>query len=94
MRTKSDHLEVALAGYHKQAVEVGTSNNGWVFGNCLFGLVGIVGIVIDAATGSMRVINEEPVNIQLTPDKEPDPGLWKRPVPKPVESQNFNLGDS
>ena len=94
MRPKVDHVEIVLAGYHKQVVEVGTSSNGWVFGNCLFGLIGIIGIVVDASDGCMRVINEEPVAVQLTPDKEPDPGVWKRPVPKPDDSKNFNKGDS
>lgn len=46
-------------------VEVGKSFNGWVFGNILF--VGVIGVVIDALSGSIMAYDEDSIHVELIP---------------------------
>ena len=78
---KCSQVELKLPGFHTQLAEVGQTYNGWVFGNCIFGLAGIVGIFIDLAAGNSAHADTTPVFVTLVPDSMPAPGMWKRPKP-------------
>ncbi|MCK5730869.1 MAG: PEGA domain-containing protein [Draconibacterium sp.] len=55
---KEYQVKIHLDGYHPYEIKVKRTVDGWFFGNIIFG--GLIGIIIDAATGSMY---------KLTPDQ-------------------------
>lgn len=55
---KTYEVVIEMPGYYPYEIELRREVNGWFFGNVLFG--GIIGLIIDAATGSMY---------KLTPDQ-------------------------
>lgn len=80
-------LRLELEGHHPQEVEVDIKSNWWVVGNGLFGLVGIVGIVIDVASGNAWFHDDRPVHVAMTPASQPSPGLrWQRTTSRPSSS--------
>lgn len=56
-------VEVALAGYKSQTIYIGQSVTGWFWGNLCLG--GVVGMVIDWATGSMWDLNPNQIDVKL-----------------------------
>lgn len=87
IRVHRSNCIVVLAkdGFHAQQVDVGTVGNGWVAGNLIFG--GLLGILIDAASGSTVVVNDDPVSVPLVPSAATAPAAaWRRPKPAPVPS--------
>lgn len=73
-------VRLELEGHHPQEVAVDTSFNGWFIGNIVFG--GIIGIVVDLASGNAWHHDTTPVHVTLTPASQPSPGLrWQRPKP-------------
>lgn len=56
---RSYMVQVKLEGYEPQSFQIERSTSGWMIGNLLFG--GIPGLVIDAATGGMYVL--EPTSV-------------------------------
>lgn len=77
MRSKCTVLVLKRDGYHDQFVQIGTSTNGWIFGNLLLG--GVAGLAVDGISGAGSKISEEPCWVELTPLSEPRPGPWLRP---------------
>lgn len=75
VRRRLLNLVLRLDGHHEQVVAVGTSGNGWVFGNIIFG--GIPGIVIDMVAGGTSVPSTRPLLVPLASSDKPDPGPWK-----------------
>lgn len=71
VKRRSQHLELELPGYHRQPVALRTSMNGWLFGNILLG--GVVGILIDIASGGSWVVHDHPIKVPLVPDSMPAP---------------------
>ena len=55
---KEYNVKIDLEGYYPYEIKVKRTVDGWFFGNLIFG--GLVGIIIDAASGSMY---------KLTPDQ-------------------------
>lgn len=56
-------VEVSLDGYAKQTVFISQGINGWFWGNLCLG--GVVGMVIDFATGSMWDLQPSKLDIKL-----------------------------
>lgn len=65
---KSISVRCEKEGYETQTQTIGTSLNGWFFGNILFG--GLIGMIIDIADGAMMNLDRDNVNFSLTPAKE------------------------
>jgi hypothetical protein len=61
---KNNHLvKVQLDGYLPHEVTLSRKLDGWIFGNILFG--GIIGIAVDAGTGSMYRLTPKDINAEL-----------------------------
>jgi len=73
VKRRSQQLELELAGHHRQPVALRTSMNGWLFGNILLG--GVVGILIDLASGGSWVVQDHPIKVPLVPDSMPAPDV-------------------
>ena len=57
-------VEIAMDGFDKKIIEVGTRLNGWYFGNLLIG--GLIGmLIIDPATGATWRLDEDIVSVDL-----------------------------
>lgn len=63
-------------GFHDQHVDVGTEGNDWVWANIVLG--GVPGLLFDAITGSLVVVDDDPVNLQLRPVSASAAVEWKR----------------
>lgn len=63
-----DHtVKIALPGYYPYSATLTHSVSGWVWGNLLFG--GLIGLAVDAGTGSLYVLTPEQVQAQLVPGR-------------------------
>ncbi|QDU34865.1 PEGA domain protein [Poriferisphaera corsica] len=61
---KNNHVvEVTKPGYQTTQVNIEKGLNGWVFGNIVFG--GIIGGVVDIATGSINNLNPGDIHLNL-----------------------------
>ena len=60
---KQYEVKIELEGYHPYEIKVKREFNSWFLGNIILG--GLVGIVIDAATGSMYKLSPDQVIAQL-----------------------------
>ncbi|WP_266205508.1 PEGA domain-containing protein [Pontibacter kalidii] len=56
-------VKIELDGYYPYEVKVKREFNGWFLGNILIG--GLIGIIVDAATGSMYKLSPDQVIAQL-----------------------------
>ena len=54
---------MTLDGYHPYELTLTKKSNGWVWGNIVFG--GLIGLVVDASTGSLYKLSPEQVNADL-----------------------------
>ncbi|NML20001.1 PEGA domain-containing protein [Pseudoflavitalea sp. G-6-1-2] len=61
---KSYAVKLELDGYQPYEINITRKVNGWVFGNILIG--GIIGVVIDVATGSMYSLTPKQIAAQPT----------------------------
>ena len=64
-------LRIELPGYAPVMIMRSRSINGWFWVNLC---VGIVGIVVDLATGNYQGFDDTPIAIGLTPAYAPEPG--------------------
>lgn len=62
-RRNNHLLKIELEGYLPYEITLKRKLDGWIFGNILLG--GVIGIVIDAATGSMYKLSPKDVTAQL-----------------------------
>lgn len=61
---KNNHtVKIHLAGYHPYEMTLTKKTSGWVWGNIVFG--GLIGLVVDAASGSMYKLTPEQVAAEL-----------------------------
>jgi hypothetical protein len=67
-RKNAHTITIVLEGYHDYKLNLKKEFNGWFLGNLIFG--GIIGIVVDAATGSMYKLSPAQVNPYLTRKEE------------------------
>jgi len=72
--TPFNGFDLHLAGHHPQRVVMSRQVNGWVFGNILFG--GLIGVVIDIATGNSMHVTARPVYVALIPEDKPARGAY------------------
>jgi len=64
LKRKNTHKVVmTLDGYHPYELTLTKKSNGWVWGNIVFG--GLIGLVVDASTGSLYKLSPEQVNADL-----------------------------
>lgn len=64
LKKGKSYIATAKKEGHEKAVQsIGTSFNGWVFGNLLFG--GIIGLIIDVADGAYLNLDRDNVDFQL-----------------------------
>lgn len=63
---KEYKVKIELDGFQPYEVTLQRKVDGWFFGNLLFG--GVIGIVVDAVTGSMYKLNPEYVTAQMGKD--------------------------
>jgi PEGA domain len=65
LKRKDSHvLRIELAGYQPYEATLNRRVSGWVWGNIVFG--GLIGLGVDALTGSMYKLNPEQVSAALT----------------------------
>ena len=62
-RNNEYQVKIYLEGYKTYNMYLQKKINGWVFGNILLG--GIIGIIVDAATGAMYNLSPKAINIDL-----------------------------
>jgi hypothetical protein len=67
-RGATQMLQVSKNGYEPQTVMLGTKFNGWFIANLVFG--GIIGMIIDLATGAYVWVDPEFVMVRLV-EKRP-----------------------
>lgn len=65
-RGDSHIIELKLAGYNNYKVVTSNSIAGWFWGNILCG--GIIGIIVDLATGNAYNVEPKVINAQLSKD--------------------------
>lgn len=64
LKRKNTHKVVmTLEGYHPYEMTLTKKSNGWVWGNIVFG--GLIGLAVDAATGSLYKLTPEQVSADL-----------------------------
>lgn len=63
---RSYMVELSLDGYEEETIQLQKSTSGWLAGNIVFG--GIPGLIVDAATGGMYVL--EPKQVNATMDEQ------------------------
>jgi len=73
-------LRIELPGYAPVMIMRSRSINGWFWVNLC---VGIVGIVVDLATGNYQGFDDTPIAIGLTPAYPSDPGTGAPGYPPP-----------
>ena len=64
-RGKNHVLRVQLDGYKPYETVLKRKVDGWIIGNIIFG--GVIGIAVDAATGSMYRLSPHDIYPELTP---------------------------
>ena len=62
-RSMQGLLILRKEGYNPAVWQISKPINGWFFGNLFFG--GIIGIVVDAATGNIVKFSDAPIRINL-----------------------------
>lgn len=62
-RRNNHFVKIELDGYKPYETTLQRKFNGWIFGNIVFG--GVLGIIIDAATGSMYSLSPKLLTAQL-----------------------------
>jgi TolA-binding protein len=67
-RMAKHNIVVEKPGYKPCQFTPGRTMNGWVLGNILLG--GIIGIIVDLATGSVASISDDEVRMVLVPGKD------------------------
>ncbi|WP_420576265.1 PEGA domain-containing protein [Ekhidna sp.] len=60
---ESFNIKIELEGYEPYETVLSRKTSGWIAGNIVFG--GLIGLIIDAATGSMYKLSPEEINAQL-----------------------------
>lgn len=63
-RKKSHVVRIIAPGYQPYEIPITKSVSGWVAGNLVFG--GLIGLAVDAMTGSMYKLSPDTVNGMLT----------------------------
>ena len=66
--TKDYVVTLRKDGYKDVDVELRRTFNGWFIGNIIFG--GVIGMVIDAATGAMWVQDPGAIKVNLVPEAD------------------------
>lgn len=62
-------VKLSTAGYDDHLITVGTSIEGWYFGNILFG--GLIGmLIVDPLTGAMWSLDTEEINVTMKQKKD------------------------
>jgi len=64
-RKTSHTVEVSSLGYETTRLAVNSEFNPWVIGNVVFG--GIIGIVVDLATGATSTLSPDELTVKLRP---------------------------
>ncbi|MBL8756324.1 MAG: PEGA domain-containing protein [Planctomycetes bacterium] len=90
MNRRCSQVVLKHDGFHDQPVEAGVHANAMVLGNIVFG--GVVGVVVDAASGAAMRISTEPCWVEMTPASAPRPGVWMRPAPPPSTTSDDDEG--
>jgi hypothetical protein len=79
-RRSTHTVEVAAAGFETTRLAVAPQFNPWVIGNVVFG--GVVGIVVDFATGATTTLKPNELTVKL----RPFPAIPIHPAPAPVNT--------
>jgi len=58
-------IKVEMDGYESVEIKLKKGTNGWVFGNILLGLTGIIGIIVDISNGSAKKFVPDEVDVNL-----------------------------
>jgi hypothetical protein len=72
MEPDDTQIRFVLEGYNAATLEVATSHNWWVLANCAFGIPGLIGVAIDYASHSDRIVDADQVSVLMT--------SWRAPV--------------
>jgi hypothetical protein len=68
-------IELAMAGHRRRLVDVGLQPNAWLIGN--LATLGL-GLFVDMALGADRVVNSDPVFVEMVPGDGNEVSLWFR----------------
>ena len=67
-------IKIEMQGYMPHEIALTKKVSGWVWGNIVFG--GLVGLIVDAATGGMYILTPEQISVTLI--KENAKHLYKK----------------
>lgn len=87
---RSHTMELKLDGYETETVQIQQTTSGWMAGNILVG--GIIGIIIDAASGGMYVLSPEKASVDLEETKTAKSGQFKIRVAMNVQDDLPKIG--
>lgn len=77
---KDDHqVRMELAGYKNYEKEIKSGFNGWMFGDIILG--GIIGLIVDLASGSNPALSPSNVSAKLVKDDSYNPGYYQPTYP-------------
>ena len=72
LNRKDNHMvKVEMNGYQPYETTLTRKASGRIFGNILFG--GLIGLVVDLATGGMNKLTHEQISATLAPEPTPPP---------------------
>jgi TolA-binding protein len=89
-RMSKHNIVVQKPGYKPCQFTPGRTMNGWGLGNILLG--GIIGIIVDLATGSVASIDDDEVRMVLVPGKDCDIYVKGQLVQKAGQRVNDGVG--
>ena len=64
-RTSPHVIVLSKTGYDTESIQLDPGISGWVFGNIIFGPIGIIGAVIDISDGAVYTLNSSSVWVDL-----------------------------
>ena len=67
VRKRSHTVRFELEGYEEYTASISRGLNAWVFGNIIFGLVGLLTVLVDIGTGASGNLTPTHVHAELTP---------------------------
>ena len=60
-------MSIKLEGYEEHNDSISRGLNAWVFGNIIFGLLGLLTVLVDIGTGSSGNLTPDHVHADMSP---------------------------
>lgn len=67
VRKRSHTVRFELEGYEDHTASISRGLNAWVFGNIIFGFLGLLTVLVDIGTGASGNLTPDHIHAELTP---------------------------